>query len=68
VGREAREAGASLIAYRSVRDPEPGVCIAVLDPRALRPKRPLMQETWHLTITSEGAIWQRESSRFVFKF
>jgi hypothetical protein len=68
LGRLAREADVALILYRSVRDPEPGVCVAVVHPAALRPKRPLLQETWHLTVTSEGAIWQRESNRFVFRF
>ncbi|HYP06441.1 MAG TPA: RES family NAD+ phosphorylase [Bryobacteraceae bacterium] len=68
IGRAAREAGAALILYRSVRDPEPGVCIAVLHPGALRPRRPLAQETWHLTVTPGGAIWQRQSNRFHFRF
>jgi hypothetical protein len=68
LGRLAREADVALVLYSSVRDPESGVCVAVLHPRALRPKRPLVQETWHLTLTSDSAIWQRESSRFVFKF
>jgi hypothetical protein len=66
--REARLAEVALILYRSVRDPEPGTCVAVLRPGALRPKRPLGQETWYLTVTREGAIWQRESQRFVFWF
>jgi hypothetical protein len=68
MGRTAREDGIALILYRSVRDPEAGVCIAVLDPRAFRPKRLLGQETWYLTVTSDGAIWQREHSRFIFRF
>ena len=67
-GRVAREANLALILYRSVRDPEPGTCIAVLSPAALRPKRPVAQETWHLTVTTHGAIWQRESQRFLFRF
>ena len=68
LGRAAREAGIALLLYRSVRDPEPGTCVAVLRPAALRPKRPLAQETWHLTVTSHGAIWQRERQRLVFRF
>lgn len=68
LGRAAREAEVALIFYRSVRDPEPGRCVAVLAPGAFRPKRPTSQETWHLTVTSEGAIWQRENQRFVFRF
>ena len=68
MGRLARQSEVSLILYRSVRDPDGGVCVAVLNPKAFRPKRPLTQETWHLTVTNDAAIWQRESSRFVFKF
>jgi hypothetical protein len=66
--REARAAEIALILYRSARDPEPGVCVAVLRPDALRPKRPLAQETWYLTIVRDGAIWTHESQRFVFSF
>jgi hypothetical protein len=67
-GREARQAGIDLLLYRSVRDPEGGTCVAVLRPGSFRPRRPLAQETWHLTIKTEGAIWQRERQRFVFDF
>jgi hypothetical protein len=67
-GRAARSAGLDVLLYRSVRDPKPGTCIAVLSPSALRPKRPLAQETWHLTIAPQAAIWQREGERFVFRF
>jgi hypothetical protein len=69
LGRVARLSGiVSAIVYESVRDPEAGWCIAVLDPRALRPKQPVAQQTWHLTVTSSGAIWQRDGERFVFRF
>jgi hypothetical protein len=68
LGRQARAAEIALILYKSVRDPQPGTCVAVLSPPALRPKRPVAQETWHLTVTADGAIWQRENQRFVFSF
>jgi hypothetical protein len=68
LARTARAAEIALVLYRSVRDPEGGTCVAVLAPTAFRPKRPLAQETWHLTVTSVGAIWQRENQRFVFTF
>ncbi len=67
-GRLAREAGLDLLLYRSVRDPEPGVCVAVLQPSALKPKRPLAQETWYLTVTAEAALWTRQGQRFQFLF
>src|SRR5690606_36994915 len=66
LGRAAREANLALILYRSVRDPGSGTCFAVLRPAALRPKRHLAQETWHLTVTRQGTIWQRERERFDF--
>jgi hypothetical protein len=68
IARVVRDAEVALILYRSVRDPKPGVCVAVLHPRAFKPKRPSIQETWHLTVTSDAAIWQRESRRYVFRF
>jgi hypothetical protein len=67
-GRQAREADVDLILYRSVRDPEPQTCVAVLRPEVLRPKRPLAQETWHLTVTSDGAVWRRERNHWSFRF
>jgi len=67
LGRAARSAGIALLFYQSVRDPKKGLCAAVLRPNALRPKRPLAQETWHLTVTMQGTIWQRENERFVFR-
>ena len=69
LGRTARAAGTvSAILYQSVRDPQSATCVAVLDPRALRPKQPVAQQTWHLTVTASGAIWQRDGERFVFRF
>ncbi len=64
----ARLAPASWLAYQSVRDPQQGLCYAVLDPRALRPARPLSSETWYLTVTSHQAIWRRAGESCVFAF
>jgi hypothetical protein len=68
LGRVARGEEIGLIVYRSVRDPKGGTCFAVLRPEALRPGRPVAQETWHLTVTNGGTIWQRDRQRFVFAF
>lgn len=69
LGRLARAAGAEWIAYRSVRDPAPGRCYAVLTGRAIRPRDPLERETWWLTVSPTGAVWQREGGeRFVFRY
>jgi hypothetical protein len=68
LGRLARSAGAARIFYTSVRDSEGGTCIAVLDPAALKPRKPVAQETWYLTIAQTAVIWQRERDRYVFNF
>jgi hypothetical protein len=68
LARAARTHAVQLILYESVRDPQRGTCVAVLDPEAFRPKKPTEQETWHLTVTSTGAIWQRERRVFRFDF
>lgn len=59
-GKAARAAELGLILYRSVRDPEPGVCGAVLRPDAFRPSHPTAPtQTWFLTVTKAYAAWQR---------
>lgn len=68
LGRAARGQAMRWIAYESVRDPEAGLCYALLDPGAIRPRQPLARETWYLTVTESAAIWQRERHRFVFSF
>jgi hypothetical protein len=67
LGRQARAAQAGAIVYESVRDPEHAACAAVLTPQALKPARPLAQETWFLTVTEQGALWTRERVEFVFQ-
>jgi hypothetical protein len=59
-GRIARDAGAGAIIYRSVRDPEPGWCVAVLTPAAFaRPRPEPATQTWWLVVRSEGVNWRR---------
>ena len=66
-GRIARDANVGLIRYRSVRDPEPGRCGAVLRPDAFRPPKPVSAtQTWLLTVTRDFAVWQRD--RDVYQF
>lgn len=59
-GRVARESGIGLIRYNSVRDPEHGMCAAVLTPRAFDPPYPLATTTWMLTVRRDRVIWQRD--------
>lgn len=46
----AREAGVDAIRYLSVRDPQRGMNIGVLDSTALVSRQPENQQTWHLFI------------------
>jgi hypothetical protein len=65
--RVAREVNVGLIRYRSVRDPEPGRCGAVLRPDAFRPPKPMSPtQTWLLTVTREFAVWQRDRDAYRF--
>jgi hypothetical protein len=63
--RLARLANVDAIRYESVRDPEHGAAVAVLRP-CFRPRRPLEQHTWFLTVRRERVTWQREGEAFEF--
>lgn len=65
---EARTAGVLLIRYRSVRDPQHGACVAVLDPRAFRQSEPLEQQGWLVKTSRSGIIAQANltADRFAF--
>ena len=65
--RAARAASIGLIRYASVRDPQPGRCGAVLDPRAFAARSPVPPtQTWILTVTRDCAVWQRGREGFEF--
>jgi hypothetical protein len=67
LARAARACGAGLIQYRSVRDPEPGRCGAVLHPEAFSARRPTAPlQTWQLIVTRDYAVWHRERVAFQF--
>lgn len=58
--RVAREANLGMIRYRSVRDPDHGICAAVLSPLAFAQAAPLTTTTWMLTVRTDRVIWQRD--------
>lgn len=65
--RVAREAGVGAIVYRSVRDPEPAWCVAVLTPAAFaQPKPDPVSQTWWLAVQQEGVVWRREGASLIF--
>lgn len=68
LGRAAREAGTAIVRYESVRDPQHGACFAILTPSAIRPLQPTARETWYLTVTRDGVVWQREAGQFSFTY
>jgi len=61
----AREAEVDAIRYESVRDPKHGAAVAVLRP-CFKPRKPLEQHTWFLTVRRTSVIWQREQETFEF--
>lgn len=69
LARKARAAGAEAIVYESVRDPEGGLCMAVLAPKAFLPGQVPQPETWYLTVGENGVTWTRsrdEAFGFLF--
>ena len=64
--RMAREAAIDAIRYESVRDPRHGAAVAVLRPSCFKPRKPLEQHTWFLTVRRSAVIWQREGQNFEF--
>ena len=66
-GRIARTAGVGGILYRSVRDPEPGWCIAALTPDAFAASAPdPRMQTWWLVVLQDGVLWRREDVSLKF--
>ncbi|MFN7933220.1 MAG: RES family NAD+ phosphorylase [Bryobacteraceae bacterium] len=68
LGSIARDLDVALVLYRSVRDPEHGGCVAIFEPSAIHPRQPLARETWYLTVSGAGAIWQHDADIFSFRF
>jgi hypothetical protein len=64
--RVAREAAIDAIRYESVRDPLHGAAVAVLRPGCFKPRKPLEQQAWFLTVRRTLVIWQREGQTFEF--
>jgi hypothetical protein len=66
LARAARLAAVDAIRYESVRDPEHGAAVAVLQPSCFKPHKPLEQQTWFLTVRRSAVVWQREGQTFEF--
>jgi hypothetical protein len=60
IARTARSAGVQAIVYESVRDPQKGGCLALLDPVAFAARKPKGDtQTWWLTVQLDRVIWKR---------
>lgn len=67
-GRVAREARAGAIAYRSVRDPHEGTCVALLTPDAFAKRQPDRDtQEWSLAVRTGGVSWRRSTGE-TFEF
>lgn len=64
----ARDAGIGVIRYLSVRDPQKGMNVAVLDPTALVSRQPENQQTWHLFIGDRAVQAFREMPNDALEF
>jgi hypothetical protein len=62
----ARQANIDAIRYESVRDPEHAAAVAVLEPSCFKPRQPLEQRLWFLTVRPDAAIWQRDGETYEF--
>jgi len=63
--RIARDAGVGGIVYQSVRDPEPGWCIALLDPVA-KPRPHAERQTWYLAVSRDEVTLRRDTESLQF--
>jgi len=67
-GRTVREADVGAIVYRSVRDPSPAWCVAVLTPTAFASASPQPdRQTWWIAVQSDGVFCRRDGESFVIR-
>lgn len=65
--RVAREADVGAIRYRSVRDPQPGWCVALLTPQGFaRPRPQGAMQTWFLAVSRQRVSCRREGESWEF--
>jgi hypothetical protein len=68
LARVAREAGVALIRYRSVRDPEHRVAVAVMTPKGFRARDPLEQRTWLIKVARTHVLAESDLGRQRLEF
>lgn len=63
----ARQAGVGAIRYRSVRDPAPSWCLALLEPSGFAQPRPdAERQTWYLAVSAHEVVWRRDAESMHF--
>lgn len=63
----ARVAQVGGIQYRSVRDPNPAWCMALLTPQAFsKPKPAPFMQTWWLAVHQDAVMWRRDKESMTF--
>jgi hypothetical protein len=67
LARVARQANVGGILYRSVRDPQPSWCLALLTPAGFATPKPHAQRhTWYLAVSPQEVTLRRESESMRF--
>lgn len=69
LARRAREAKLQAIVYESVRDPDKGGCVALLDPAGFAARKPKGDtQTWWLTVQPDRVIWTRDAATITYRY
>lgn len=63
-----RQSGTGAIRYRSVRDPQLGINVALLDPASLATRKPDNLQTWHLFVGRQAVQAFSEMRRDALEF
>lgn len=67
LARIVREADIGGILYRSVRDPQPSWCLALLAPAGFAKSKPHHQsQIWYLAVAMNEIIWRRDTESIRF--
>lgn len=69
LARTARAAGLQGILYESVRDPERGGCLALLDAAGFASRKPKGDtQTWWLAVQTDRVIWKRGPDVLTYQY
>ena len=67
LAQAARVAQVGGIQYRSVRDPKPAWCMALLTPQAFtKPKPAPFMQTWWIAVHQDAVMWRRDQESMTF--